>query len=94
MLREGQRKPLEELTLRIKVFTGDGDKVRVNLPMSLIKICMEIGVDIVPNMSGDHAQMLKSIEMSKVVEMVEKGLIGRLVEIETADGDIVEVIVE
>ena len=94
MLPEGQRKPLEELTLRVKVLSADGDKIRVNLPMSLVKICMEIGVDVVPNMSGDHAQMLKSVNMNKVVEMVEKGLIGKLVEVESAEGDIIEVVVE
>ena len=38
--------------------------------------------------------MLRSIDMKKVVEMVEKGLIGKLVEIESAAGDIVEVVVE
>ena len=94
MLTEQERKPLEELTFRVRINTAAGDKVRVNLPMSLIKICMEIGVDVVPNMSGDHEQMLKSIDMKKVVEMVEKGLVGKLVEIETADGDTVEVVVE
>ncbi len=94
MLPEGQRKPIEELTLRVKVLTVAGDKVRVNLPMSLVKVCMEIGVDVVPNMGGENAAVLKSIDMNKVVEMVEKGLIGKLVEIETAEGDTVEVVVE
>ena len=94
MLPEGQRKPIEELTLRVKVLTVAGDKVRINLPMSLVKVCMEIGVDVVPNMGGENAAVLKSIDMNKVVEMVEKGLIGKLVEIETAEGDTVEVVVE
>ena len=36
LLPADQRKPIEELTLRIKVFTVAGDKIRVNLPMSLV----------------------------------------------------------
>ena len=32
--------------------------------------------------------------MAKVVLMVEKGLVGKLVEMESADGDRVEVVVE
>ena len=32
--------------------------------------------------------------MEKVVKMVEQGLVGKLVEIESAEGDIVEVVVE
>ena len=89
-----ERKPMEELTFRVKILSAQGDKVRVNLPMSLVKIALEIGVDVVPNVGGDNAQMLKSIDMEKVVKMVEQGLVGKLVEIESADGDIVEVVVE
>ena len=94
MLPENERKSLDELTFRVRVDSVAGDKVRVNLPMTLVKLCMEIGVDVVPNMSGDNAAMLKSIDMQKVVEMVEKGLVGKLVEIESAEGDRIEVVVE
>ena len=38
-----QRKSLDELTLRIRINSADGDKVKVNLPMSLVKVAMEIG---------------------------------------------------
>ena len=94
LVTAAERKPMEELVLRVKIFSAQGDKVRVNLPMSLVKLAMEIGVDVVPNVGGDNAQMIKSIDMEKVVKMVEQGLVGKLVEIESADGDIVEVVVE
>lgn len=94
MLPENKRKPLEELIFRVRINSADGDKIRVNLPMTLVKLCMEIGVDVVPNVGGENADMLKSIDMKKLVEMVEKGLIGKMVEIESADGDTVEVVVE
>lgn len=94
MITPAERKPLEELVLRVKVLSTAGDRVRVNLPMSLVKLAMEIGVDVVPNVGGNNAQMLQSIDMEKVVKMVEQGLVGKLVEIESADGDIVEVVVE
>ena len=89
-----ERKSLEELTFRVKILSAKGDKVRINLPMTLVKLAMEIGVDVVPNVGGEHAQMLKSIDMEKVVKMVEQGLVGKLVEIESAEGDTVEVVVE
>ena len=89
-----ERKSLEELTLRVKVLSADGDKIRVNLPITLVKIALEIGVDVVPNMGGEQGDMMKSIDMEKVVKMVEQGLIGKLVEMESADGDIIEVVVE
>lgn len=94
MLPPAERKPLEELVMRIRVNSSGGDKVRVNLPMTLVKVAMEIGMDIVPHMGGEDGEMLKNLDMNKVVKMVETGLIGKLVEIESADGDTVEVVVE
>ena len=87
-----QRKSLEELTLRIKVFSADGDRIRVNLPMVLVKVGLEMGVEIAPSMTGIEG--LQNIKMEQIVEMVERGLIGKLVEVESADGDIVEIVVE
>ena len=89
-----QRKSLEELTFRVKVLSNRGDKIRVNVPMTLVKLAMEVGVDIVPNIGGEHGEMLKSIDMEKVIRMVEQGLIGKLVEVESAEGDTVEIVVE
>ena len=94
MVPPAERKGLDELILRVKVFSTRGDKIRVNVPMTLVKLAMEIGVDVVPNMGGEHGDVLKSIDMEKVVKMVEQGLIGKLVEVESADGDIIEVVVE
>ena len=87
-----QRKPLEQLIMRIRVDSSDGDKVRVNLPMSLVKVGLEIGMDMSGSVNG--MENLKNVDLSKVLEMVEHGLIGKLVEVESADGDIVEIVVE
>ena len=87
-----ERKSMDELTLRIKVDSADGDKVRINLPMSLVKIGLEMGVDISGNMSNSAS--MKNIDMQKIIDLVERGVIGKLVEVESADGDIVEVVVE
>ena len=87
-----QRKSLDALTLRIKVDTAQGDKVRVNLPMSLVKVGLEMGMDVSGSVSG--MESLKNVDLSKVLELAEKGLIGKLVEVESADGDTVEIVVE
>ena len=87
-----QRKSLDELTVRIRINSADGDKVKVNLPMSLVKVAMEIGVEF--NVSGTGSDALKNVDLEKILQLVERGAIGKLVEIESADGDIVEVVVE
>ena len=94
MVPAEQRKPFDQLVMRIKINSTDGDKVRVNLPMPMIKVCMEIGVNMLPDMGGDQAEMFQNVDMSKLVQMVELGMTGKLVEVESADGDTVEIVVE
>lgn len=85
------RKSLDELTLRIYVNSSDGDVVKVNMPMTLMKIGMEIGVDMA-NVNGSDS--LKGMDWNKIIDLVERGAIGKLVEVESSDGDVVEVVVE
>ena len=92
MVPEEQRKSMDELIFRVKVNSADGDKVRINLPMSLVKLGLEIGMDVSGTMC--NSESLKNVDMQKLVELVEQGALGKLVEVESADGDNVEVVVE
>lgn len=83
-------KKIDRLVFRIKVLTHDGDKVNVNLPMPLVKIALEMGVT--PKVDGKD--VLKDIDLQQVMALVEKGVIGKIVEVETKDGDFVEIVVE
>lgn len=86
-----QRKHVDDMLLKIIINSGDGDKVRVNLPVPLIKVGLEIGMQM-PQLSGNAA--LQNIDIENILLMIEKGAIGKLVEIESANGDIVEIVVE
>ncbi len=91
LLPPAERKSLEELTLRIYVNSSDGDRVKVNLPMSLAKVFVEIGMDI----GGiGNSEAVKGIDFEKIFALVERGAIGKLVEVESSEGDTVEVVVE
>ncbi len=93
MMPEEQRKSLEELTLRVRILSADGDKIKVNLPMTLVKVGLEMGVEIAPNYAKGM-DSLKNLDLKKIMELVERGALGKLVEMESADGDIIEVVVE
>ena len=86
-----QRKDIKDMLLRITVDSAEGDKIRVNLPMALVEIAMEIGMEM-PQINGNDA--LKGIDMKKVLEMVRLGFVGNLVEVDSADGDRVRIFVE
>lgn len=91
VLPEEQRKNIDEMMFRIYVNSADGDKIRVNLPMALVKMGLEMGMKM-PQVSGHDS--LKDIDFEQLIYMVESGLIGKLVEVESADGDTVEIVVE
>lgn len=93
MVPKGQRKSIEELTLRVRIHSADGDKVKVNLPMTLVKVGLEMGMEIEPN-NAKGMDSMKNLDLKQIMDLVEQGVLGKLVEIETADGDIVEVVVE
>ena len=86
-----QRKDIKDMILRVTVDSAQGDKIRVNLPMALMEIAMEIGMEM-PQINGNEA--LKGIDMKKVLEMVRLGFVGNLVEVDSADGDKIRIFVE
>ena len=87
-----QRKRLDEMILRVKVKSGDGDQIRLNLPMSLVKLSFDMGYEVVTGINGMDA--MKNINWSQIVNMAENGAIGKIIEVESSDGDLIEVTVE
>lgn len=90
-LPEGPRKPIESLMLKIKVLSTDGDKVNINLPLALVKVFVNSGMEI-PQINGNDA--LKNIDFNQILSLCEQGLLGKIVDVKSADGDIVEIWVE
>lgn len=90
-LPPAERKSFNELMLRIVVDSAEGDRVRVNLPLSLVEIAIEMGMEM-PQVNGVDA--LKGIDLGQVLDLVRQGLIGNLVEVDSAEGDTVRIFVE
>ena len=86
-----ERKDIKDMLLRIIVDSSDGDKVRINLPMALVQVALDMGTEM-PQISGKEA--LKNIDLNQIMELVRQGAIGNLVEVESADGDTVRIFVE
>lgn len=84
------RKDPDKMLLKIVVDSSKGDKVRVNIPLALFKI-MEGSEGGNFNINGIN---LASVEWDKVMTLIEQGVLGKLIEVESADGDHVQVFVE
>ena len=68
-----------------------GDKVKVNLPVAFVKMAAEMGLEV-PGLSNNDA--IKGMDLNTIISMIESGTIGKIVEVESAAGDIVEIMVE
>ena len=94
LLPKEERKPIKDMILRVVVNSKAGDKVRVNLPMTLVEVGLQMGMQMPQVTGGSAAEAMKSIDIEQIFKLVEQGVIGKLVEVESADGDTVEVFVE
>jgi transcriptional regulator with XRE-family HTH domain len=91
LVPEGQRKDINEMLLRVNVHTVKGDKVRVNLPLALVKIASQMDMEM---LQFKGSEVLKTLDLKAIVAMIESGVVGKIVEVESSEGDIVEVTVE
>ena len=87
-----ERKDINDLMLRIVMKSADNDRLRINIPLPLIKVGIDAGLNMAQVSGGNEA--LKNIDLSKILELVEQGVIGNLMEVESADGDIIQIFVE
>lgn len=88
---ENERKNIKDMLLRIVITSSDGDKVRVNLPLGIIEIALESGFNMA-QISGNDS--LKNIDLNRIMDMVRQGTIGNILDIESSDGDQIQIFVE
>ena len=86
-----ERKDPSTMVLKIRVDSADGDKITVNLPMGLVKVGIAMGMNV-PQVSGSDA--IKNIDFEEVLRLVEEGLVGEIITVDSAEGDTVRVFVE
>lgn len=86
-------KPVEQQLLRVLVQSGDGSKVRVNLPLKLVSAALDMGMTM-NMMNIGNTDAMSKIDFAQVLALANQGVIGKLVEMEDVGGDKVEVWVE
>ncbi|MCK7486865.1 MAG: hypothetical protein MZU97_16220 [Bacillus subtilis] len=73
--------------LRIYVDSHDGDKVRIQVPIEFAKLLKtgKFNIDAIEDFD---------IDIDMLLQMINSGVIGELVNVESADGDTVKIVVE
>ena len=78
---------LSKTLLKIRIISSDGDKVNLNLPM-------QIAEPFLKNAQIGGSDALKNIDFARLAELIKSGAVGKLMEINSADGDMVEIYAE
>lgn len=74
--------------LKVYVDSADGDQVRIQLPIEFAKLLKN------SKFSGMESLGDMDLDIDTLIQMINAGVIGEIVNVESADGDIVRITVE
>ncbi|PHD73555.1 hypothetical protein COF64_17625 [Bacillus sp. AFS043905] len=80
-------------TLKIRVISAENDNVTVNLPIKLVKAVLMAGHSIAASIPQSE-KYVKDVDISLIMEAIENELDGQIVDIKSANGDTVSVIID
>lgn len=86
-LPESERKSIDDMMLRIVMTSADKDVVKINLPLPVIRALMENGVDL------SYLTKNESIK-TILINMIDQGAIGNIIEVDSFGGDKIQIWVE
>ena len=73
------------------------DAAAASAKCELVAVCdliQEKMDKVVERYPGTKTDVLKNIDLAQIMALAEQGVLGKLVEVESAEGDTVEVVVE
>ncbi|PLS18727.1 hypothetical protein CVD28_06315 [Bacillus sp. M6-12] len=85
--------PYGNKMLKIRVSSEEGDNVNVNLPINLVKAVLKVGTNIAEKIP-EAEKYVKDINVDLLIEAIENELDGQIVDITSANGDKVFVVIE
>lgn len=86
-----EKKDIKDMVLRLVVDSAQGDKVRINIPLSIVENLVESDSGSVMLSKAFKGQ---DIDLKQILNLVRHGVLGNLLDVESADGDTVRIFVE
>ncbi|MBT2693836.1 hypothetical protein [Bacillus sp. ISL-55] len=80
-------------TLKIRVVSKENDNVNVNVPIKLVKALLKTGHSIAAGIPQSQ-QYVKDLDINMLIDAIENELDGNIVDIQSANGDTVKVVIE
>lgn len=78
---------VNKMLFKLKVLSKDGDKVNINFPLGLAEVVLKSGV---LKINEETNEKIQNIDFAQIISLVKLGAMGKLLEVQSADGDIVE----
>lgn len=79
--------------LKIRVTSEEGDNVNVNLPIKLVKAVLKVGTSIAEKIP-ETEKYVKHIDVDLLIDAIEHEIDGQIVDITSAKGEKVLVVIE
>jgi hypothetical protein len=80
-------------TLKIRVVSKEHDNVNVNVPIKLVKAVLKAGHGVALNVPQAE-KYVKDLDIDLLIDAIENELDGQIVDIQSANGDTVAVVIE
>lgn len=80
-------------TLKIRVVSTENDNINVNLPIKLVKVVLLAGHSIAASIPQSE-KYVKDIDINLILDAIENELDGQIVDVKSANGDTISVIIE
>ncbi|MEW9052695.1 MAG: hypothetical protein AB2392_16150 [Neobacillus sp.] len=79
--------------LKVRIVSQENDNVSINLPIKLVKAVLKAGHSIASSIP-DSQKYVKDINIDLIMEAIESELDGQIVDIKSANGDTVAIVIE
>lgn len=83
---------VSKLLLRVRVLSSESE-VKVNFPFTVAELLLK-NEKFLESAGNGKMEFLKELDLRQIVLLVRSGVMGKLVEVKGADGNLVEVWVE
>ena len=71
--------------------TEDGNKIRLNFPIEFVRGFVGIGMSL-PQVVENET--MKNVNLEQIIDLVDKGLVGTILEMQSDDGESIRIYVE
>lgn len=75
---------------KVKVLSAAGDKVNVQIPIEFARVALKSGKGF---MKIDQIEDF-DLDVDAILDMIDSGVLGKIVDVESANGDLVEIVIE